>query len=40
LRRRNRAICACGAPLLIGARFCPSCGRELDDDTPGEDTAA
>ena len=27
LRRRQRAICECGAPLLIGARFCPSCGR-------------
>jgi hypothetical protein len=40
LRRRQRAICACGAPILIGARYCPSCGRAFDDDTPGEDTAA
>ena len=43
LRRRQRAICACGAPILIGARYCPSCGRALDDDgddEPGEDTAA
>ena len=40
LRRRQRAICTCGAPLLIGARYCPSCGRALDDDGPGEDTAA
>ena len=31
LRRRQRAICACGAPILIGARYCPSCGRALDD---------
>ena len=39
LRRRQRAVCECGAPLLIGARYCPSCGRSLDDETPGEDTA-
>ena len=32
LRRRQQAICSCGAPLLVGARFCPSCGRALDDD--------
>lgn len=29
LRRRAGAICACGAPLLVGARYCPSCGRPL-----------
>jgi hypothetical protein len=29
LRRRADAICSCGAPILIGARFCPSCGRSL-----------
>ena len=43
LRRRQHAICACGAPILIGARYCPSCGRAIDDedgDDPGEDTAA
>ena len=40
LRRRQRAICECGAPLLIGARFCPSCGRQLDGAAGGEDTAA
>ena len=35
------AICACGAPILIGARYCPSCGRSLDDDgANGEDTDA
>lgn len=33
LRRQGSAICACGAPLLMGARFCPSCGRSLIDDT-------
>ena len=32
LRRRQQAICACGAPILVGARFCPSCGRPLDDE--------
>ena len=35
LRRRQQAICRCGAPLLVGARFCPSCGRALDDDEDG-----
>jgi len=29
LRGRAGAICACGAPILVGARYCPSCGREL-----------
>jgi hypothetical protein len=23
------AVCACGAPLLLGARFCATCGREV-----------
>jgi hypothetical protein len=23
--------CECGAPILRGSRFCPSCGRELGD---------
>jgi hypothetical protein len=41
LRRRQRAICVCGAPILIGARFCPSCGRAFDVDVAvGEDTSA
>ncbi len=29
LRKRPTAICSCGAPVLVGARFCPSCGRSL-----------
>ena len=29
IRSRPGTICACGAPILIGARYCPSCGREL-----------
>ena len=28
-RRPPVARCECGAPLFWGARFCPSCGREL-----------
>ena len=28
-RRPPVAHCECGAPLFWGARFCPSCGREL-----------
>src|SRR5262245_5548936 len=32
LKRRGSAICVCGAPILMGARFCPSCGRNLIDD--------
>ena len=37
LRRRGAAICACGAPVLIGARFCPSCGRSLIDEAPRDE---
>jgi hypothetical protein len=33
---RRVARCACGAPILRGSRFCPSCGRSLGDDgAPG-----
>jgi hypothetical protein len=28
-RRPPAARCECGAPLFWGARFCPSCGREV-----------
>jgi hypothetical protein len=24
---RSGAVCACGAPLMLGARFCATCGR-------------
>ena len=38
LRGRSGGVCQCGAPILIGARFCPSCGRDLTpDDEPAED---
>ena len=29
LRREGGAVCTCGAPLLLGARFCATCGREV-----------
>lgn len=28
------AVCACGAPLLLGARFCATCGRGVDGAPP------
>jgi hypothetical protein len=41
LRRKPKTLCVCGAPILIGARFCPSCGRSLEViDGAGEDTPA
>ena len=27
LRREGATTCVCGAPLLLGARFCATCGR-------------
>jgi hypothetical protein len=40
LRRRGAAICTCGAPVLTGARFCPSCGVSLiDEPVPGAGSA-
>jgi hypothetical protein len=29
LRHRPAARCACGAPIMWGARFCPSCGKAV-----------
>ena len=26
------AVCICGAPILLGARFCATCGRALGGD--------
>ena len=37
LRKRPGTICACGAPILIGARYCPSCGRSLVEGTPASE---
>jgi hypothetical protein len=28
------ATCVCGAPLLLGARFCATCGRSVDGSQP------
>jgi hypothetical protein len=28
-RGGSRSVCACGAPLLLGARFCAACGRSV-----------
>lgn len=28
-RGGSRSVCACGAPLLLGARFCAACGRPI-----------
>lgn len=29
IRRRPSARCECGAPVLWGTKFCPSCGRAV-----------
>jgi hypothetical protein len=38
--RRHAPRCSCGAPVLAGARFCPSCGRQLraDPASPAAET--
>ena len=33
------ALCACGAPLLLGARFCATCGRSTTGEPQIESTA-
>jgi hypothetical protein len=32
---RRLARCECGAPILRRSRFCPNCGRSLDEDASG-----
>ncbi len=40
LKREGGAACVCGAPLLIGARFCATCGRAAPaSHGPGYDAA-
>lgn len=39
LRGASPAICSCGAPALIGARYCPSCGNLLGGETEAEGAA-
>jgi hypothetical protein len=31
---RGGAVCVCGAPLLLGARFCATCGRQVEATAP------
>ena len=33
-RREGGAVCVCGAPLLIGARYCATCGRPVSGGPP------
>lgn len=33
---RRSARCACGAPLLLGSRFCANCGRPVEAEPAGE----
>jgi hypothetical protein len=33
VRREGSALCVCGAPLLLGARFCATCGRAAGSST-------
>lgn len=34
------AVCICGAPILLGARFCASCGRALGASGEAPSTGA
>jgi hypothetical protein len=34
------AVCACGAPLLLGARFCATCGRPAGRAARGDVAAS
>ncbi|MGH3133988.1 MAG: hypothetical protein ACRDNY_09675 [Gaiellaceae bacterium] len=31
LRREGSALCVCGAPLLLNARYCATCGRRAGE---------
>lgn len=33
-RLHGGALCLCGAPVLLGARFCATCGRSVDGSEP------
>ena len=39
IRSRPGTICSCGAPILIGARYCPSCGRDVVEGNGPEPAA-
>jgi hypothetical protein len=34
LRTSGGVVCPCGAPLLLGARFCATCGRQVGGGEP------
>lgn len=36
---KGGAVCVCGAPLLLGARFCATCGRQVEGEPPADLTA-
>jgi hypothetical protein len=36
---KGGAVCVCGAPLLLGARFCATCGRQVEAEAPDDLTA-
>ena len=33
---RKSARCDCGAPLLLGSRFCANCGRPVNPEPAGD----
>jgi hypothetical protein len=35
-RGGGSAVCLCGAPILLGARFCATCGRAVGDAPSAE----
>jgi hypothetical protein len=35
VRREGGGLCVCGAPLLLGARFCATCGRPAGEARAG-----
>lgn len=38
--RRGSVTCVCGAPFLLGARFCATCGRAVAEASAGNADAA
>lgn len=36
---KGGAVCVCGAPLLLGARFCATCGRQVEGESPADRNA-
>ncbi len=38
--RRGSVTCVCGAPFLLGARFCATCGRPVAEASAGSLDAA